>query len=233
MNNQQKTGGVAALITAVLFVVSFIFILFVWPIYGVSGPEDVRDPAVILPAVTQAPMLLLWLGINVPIAITLCLVVLAFNKRLQVHATSWVRFALVAGLASALLFFIVGVLRFIGYPYLANQYAVDPASAAAAYNSYLVADNAFDRAAIFASGLWLVLVSWAALKMDRLQRLLSYFGIVTGVAGMIGAILPSLAPIALLLYIVWFLWFGMSTVRNRGRVPVSYTSPVSSSNRPS
>ncbi|HSL45002.1 MAG TPA: hypothetical protein VK897_16340, partial [Anaerolineales bacterium] len=106
------------------------------------------------------------------------------------------------------------------------------ASAASAYSGYLVVDNVFDRAAIFTSGLWLVMVSWAALKVGALQRLLSYFGTVTGVAGIIGAILPSFAPIALLLYIIWFLWFGIRDVRNRGSVSVPYTSPVSGSSRP-
>ena len=238
MNTQQKTGGLpkghaaAALTTAALFITSFIFILVVWPSYGVRGPEDVRDPAVILPAVAQAPILLLWLAINMPIAVVLGFVVLALKERLQGRPTSLVRFAFVVGLAAALFFFVVGVVRFIGYPYLANQYLVDPASAAAAYNSYLVVDNAFDRAAIFSSGLWLVVVSWTVLKVGGLPRLLSYFGIVTGAAGLLGAILPAFAPIALLLYIVWFLWLGISGVRNRGSVSVSYPSTVSTSSRP-
>lgn len=232
MNKQQNTGGVAALLAAVLFIISFIFILVVWPLYGVRGPADVRDPAVILPAVAHAPILLTWLGINIPIAIALCFVVLALNKRLQVQPTSWVRLAFFVGLASTLFFLVVGLLRFIGYPHLANQYLVDPARAAAAYNSYLVVDNAFDRAAIFSSGLWLIVVSWTALKMSGLPRLLSYFGIVTGATGLIGAILPAFAPIALLLYIVWFLWLGISDVRNRSSISVSYPSTISTSNRP-
>ena len=238
MNTQQTTGGmpeghaVAALLITALFVISFIFILFVWPIYGVSGPEDVRDPVVILPAVVRAPILLLWLGINIPIALALGFVVLSLKERLQARPNNLLRFAFVVGLASAVFFFIVGVLRLLGYPYLADQYAADPANAAAAYHGYLMVDNAFDRAAIFTSGLWLVMISWIALKVDGLPRLLSYFGIVTGVAGILGAILPASAPIALLLFIVWFLWLGMSEVRNRRSVSVSYTSPVSSSNRP-
>lgn len=232
MNSQQKTGGIAALIIATLLIISFIFILFVWPIYGVRGPEDVSKPDVILPAVAQAPILLTWLAINMPIAVALGFVVLALNQRLQVRSTGLVRFAFVVGLASALFFLVVGVLRFIGYAYLAEQYSINPASAASAYNGYLVVDNVFDRAAIFTSGLWLVMVSWAARKGDGLPRLLAYFGIVTGAAGILGALLPSVAPVALLLYIVWFLWLGLSAVRNRGRVSMPYTSPVSSSNRP-
>lgn len=221
MNRRQKIGGIAALITATLFVTSFIFILFVWPIYGVRGPEDVNNPAVILPAVAQAPILIIWLVINVPIAAALCFVVLALDERLQASPTSLVRFALVVGLASALLFFIVGTLRFTGYPHFANQYSINPADVASAYNGYLVVDNAFDHAAIFASGWWLVLASWATLKVNGLQRLLSYFGLVTGVAGILGSILPSFAPVALLLYISWFLWFGMRVVRNRVTFSVS------------
>ena len=232
MNKQQNTGGAAALLAAVLFIISFLFILLVWPLYGVHGPADVSNPDVILPVVAGAPILLAWLGINIPIAIALGFVVLALNKRLQVQPTSWVRLAFFVGLASTLFFLVLGVLRFIGYPYLANQYLANPASAVAAYNSYLMVDNAFDRAAIFSSGLWLVVVSWTALKISGLPRLLSYFGIVTGATGLIGAILPAFAPIALLLYIVWFLWLGVSDLRNRGSVSMSYPSTIPTSNRP-
>ena len=232
MNRQNKTGGIAALLTTALFITSFMFILVAWPSYGVRGPADVRDPAVILPAVTRAPILLIWLGINIPIAVALGFVIFTFNERLQVRPKSLTRFAFVVGLASAVFFFLVGALRFTGYPYLASQYSVDPANAAAAYAGYLTVDNALDRAAIFTSGLWLVLVSWTALKLDGFQRPLSYFSIITGVAGMIGAILPAFAPIALLLYILWFLWFGTSEARNRDGISMPYTTPVSSSNRP-
>ena len=186
----------------------------------------------ILPAVARARILLFWLSINIPISAALCFVVLAWKGRLQGHSTGLARFAFVVGLASALFFFLLGVLRFTGYPYLADQYAANSANAAAAYAGYLMVDNAFDRAAIFSSGLWLVVVSWTALKVDWLPRFLGYFGIVTGAAGLIGAMLPAFAPIALLPYIVWFLWLGISDVRNRSGVSVSYPSTISTSNRP-
>lgn len=224
MNKQQNTGGAAALLTAGLFIISFIFIILIWPMYGVRGPADVSNPDVILPVVAGRPVLLAWLGINIPVAVAVSFVVLALNQRLHLHPTSLVRLALIAGLACAMFLFVVGVLRFIGYPYLANLYVNDPARAASAYARYLVTDNAFDRAAIFAAGLWLVTASWVALKVNGLSRPLSYFSMVTGIAGFIGAILPSFAPVTLLLYILWFLWYGTSEVRNRSRIPVyTYT----------
>jgi hypothetical protein len=66
-------------------------------------------------------------------------------------------------------------------------------------------------------GLWLLLVSWAALQAGGLPRVLNYLGVVIGVAGILSAIPPlgELASVFGLAQIVWFIWLGVDLLRNR------------------
>jgi hypothetical protein len=203
----QKAGGIAGVCLSVLFVISFVFILVIWPRAGVTGPAEVADPALILPAVANVPLLSFWLGINVPIAAALLFVLLALDEQLHSVSPGLVRVATCVGLAAALLFFTVGALRFTSYRYFASLYQQNAATVSAAYLSYLVVDMSFDHAAIFASGWWLLLINGVARK--AWARQLSYFGLLAGVSGVLGAGVPSIAPLALSLYILWFLWAGM------------------------
>lgn len=143
----------------------------------------------------------------------LLLIILALDERLQAGSPAVVRIATMLGLASALLFFAVGGLRFTSYPQLSSLYSQDPGAVGAAYLGYLMVDSGLDRAAIFASGWWLLLMNWVALPLREWSKALSYLGLLVGMGGILGGAMPSLAPIALLLYIVWFLWLGITLVR--------------------
>lgn len=59
-------------------------------------------------------------------------------------------------------------------------------------------------AAIFANGIWYLLVSWTALKSAILPKGLSYLGLAIGVIFLV----PMLGIIGLLLNVVWSLWLG-------------------------
>lgn len=65
-------------------------------------------------------------------------------------------------------------------------------------------------------GIWVLLVSWAALRGARLPRALNYLGVVIGVAGLV-TIVPALEAVRAIFglgLIVWFVWVGVVLLRS-------------------
>ena len=65
-------------------------------------------------------------------------------------------------------------------------------------------------------GLWVLLVSWAALRAGGLPRALAYLGLVLGVAGILQTAVPALEVLGAIFglgFIVWFVWLGIVLVR--------------------
>ena len=65
-------------------------------------------------------------------------------------------------------------------------------------------------------GIWILLLSWAALRTGELSKVLNYLGVVVGVAGII-SIVPALdifIYIFALGQIVWFIWLGIAMLRS-------------------
>lgn len=66
------------------------------------------------------------------------------------------------------------------------------------------------------SGLWLVLLSWTALRVRELPRTLHYLGVVTGVAGILSVlVLDSLTAVYGVGLIVWLVLLGIVLLRRR------------------
>jgi hypothetical protein len=66
-------------------------------------------------------------------------------------------------------------------------------------------------------GIWILLLSLAALRTGELSKVLNYLGVVVGVAGII-SIVPALADIFIYIFalgqIVWFIWLGIVMLRS-------------------
>jgi hypothetical protein len=65
-------------------------------------------------------------------------------------------------------------------------------------------------------GIWILLVTWAALLACRLPRALNYLGVVVGVAGVL-SLFPALEVLGIgfrLGEMVWWVWLGIVMVRS-------------------
>jgi len=66
-------------------------------------------------------------------------------------------------------------------------------------------------------GIWILLISWAALRAGVLPRVLNYLGVAIGVAGII-SVVPALAELFIYIFalgqIVWFAWLGIVMLRS-------------------
>jgi hypothetical protein len=67
-------------------------------------------------------------------------------------------------------------------------------------------------------GIWILLLSWAALRGGELPRALNYLGVAVGVAGIL-SVVPALAEIFIYIFalgqIVWFMWLGIVMLRSK------------------
>jgi len=210
----QQLGGFAALFQTALYLLSFIFILIIWPMYGIRGPVDASNPALVLPALVKAPVLAVFAGLDVPIAACLLLVVLALAARMHGMSQVLVRIAMPAGLISAAFFMALGTIRLLSWPQLASRYVQDQTGAATAYAALSALDTSIDGAALFTFAWWALLTNWAALHAGGLPKVLAYVGLLVGGTGIVAGVVPALRPVALMLVLVWTPWLSIALLRH-------------------
>jgi hypothetical protein len=91
-------------------------------------------------------------------------------------------------------------------------YDTDPAQAVSMWQTIeIIALGLGGTGGELLGGLWLLVVSWAALRTDALPRALNWLGLAIATAGLI-SIAPQARDVAIvfgLLQIVWFAWVGI------------------------
>jgi hypothetical protein len=105
----------------------------------------------------------------------------------------------------------------VGMQNVVDLYGKDPAQAGTIWLTIesVLGGLAGSNEAI--GGIWILLLSWAAMRTGELPRVLNYLGIAIGVAGII-SIVPALAGMFIYIFalgqIVWFIWLGISMLRS-------------------
>jgi hypothetical protein len=108
-----------------------------------------------------------------------------------------------------------GMITLIGLGTLADLYRDAPADAALAWETLSTVQEGLGGGIEIVGGVWVALISYAALTTDRFPRWLNYLGFVAGLAGIL-TIMPPLAEIAAIFgigMIVWFVWVGVVILR--------------------
>jgi hypothetical protein len=125
--------------------------------------------------------------------------------------------ATVFGLIWAAVIIVTGMIHNVGMGNVVDLYGKDPALAGTVW---LAIDSVF--AGLGGSnevlgGIWILLISWAALRAGELPRALNYLGLAIGVAGIV-SVVPALAEIFIYIFalgqIVWFIWLGIVMLRS-------------------
>jgi hypothetical protein len=144
---------------------------------------------------------------------------LALHERLKANSPATMQTAKVFGIFWGCVIIISGMIQNAGMQTVVALYGKDPAQAG---TIWLAIDSvlkglAGSNEAI--GGIWILLLSWAALRTGALSKVLNYFGVVVGVAGII-SIVPALEVfiyIFALGQIVWFIWLGIVMLRSNPR----------------
>ena len=215
MKNLQKMGGIAALIDAATYLVSMGLLLTLLAPMGNTELDFGQFMAFFMDNQT---IVFIWhLLMYMVNGVFLVILALALYDRLKAGSPAMAQVATVLGLIWAVMVFASGFITIYGLEVIANLYGKDPAQAA---TLKLVLDTVtlgLDHSDRFLGCLWVLFVSWSALRSGALPKPLNYLGLVIGVPGIISTLFPALNELAYafgLGIIVWWLWLGIVLLRS-------------------
>ena len=208
MKNLQKMGGISALYLAAAYLVGMIGFLGVVDVSGVADP--VQKLALMADNLTF--LYIMHLIVYVVWGFFMVVLALALYERLKAGSPAIVQTATVFGIFWGCVIIISGMIYNSGMQNVVDLYAKDVAQAATVW---LAIDSIIEGLAgsnEILGGIWILLISWAALRMGQLPRILNYLGVAVGVAGII-SVVPALAEFFIFIFalgqIVWFIWLGI------------------------
>jgi hypothetical protein len=214
---QQQVGGLAALYLAVAYVVAMpYFLLFVkYP--------SVVDPAekVALLADNHGSMRVIYLITYVVFGMVLAVLALALHTRLRDDAPTLTQAATAVGLLWAVMLVASGMIFNAGMAAVVELQGSSPVQAVPAWQAIEpVAQGLGGSGGELLGGLWVLLVSVAALRSGGLPRMLNWLGLAIGAAGVL-SVVPALRDLGYgfgVLQIVWFVWLGIAMLRTPSRL---------------
>jgi hypothetical protein len=218
----QRIGGVAALYLAVAYLIAMpFFLLFV-------KYQDVVDPGEKVAVIVRhhASMQAMYLVTYVGFGLVLAVLALTVHARLRDGAPTLAQAATVAGLVWAVVLVASGMIFNAGMAAVVGLHGTSPSQAAAAWQAIEpVAQGLGGSGGELLGGLWVLLVSVAALRTARLPKGLGWLGVVIGGAGVL-SVVPALNELGYafgVLQIAWFVWLGVLLLRS----PSPRTAPAS------
>ena len=222
MKNLQKAGGITALIHSAAYLIGIaMYFAVLSPIIDATSDQYVAQLA------NYQNTLYWWIFIAYWVS-GFCMVVvsLALYERLKTGEPALMQIATALGLIWACLIIGSGNLMMFGFGQIANLYATNPAQAEAASLALGIVENGLISGNELIGGLWVLLLSWAALRTGQLNKGLNYLGILIGAAGVLSLIQP-IAEVTMTFFglsmIIWFAWLGILLLRRRVNVSTDTT----------
>lgn len=213
MNDLQKMGGFAALIEAATYLVGLgLALTLLAPVLDADPDQYVAFLA------DNLTLMYVWhLIIYVINGVFLVVLALALHERLKAGSPTLVQTATAFGLIWAALVIASGMLIINDIGVVADLYGEDPTQATSVWLALSAVEEGLGGAVELPGGLWVLLVSWAALRAGGLPRALKYLGVGIGVAGILTVVpaLDVLGAVFGLGFIVWFVWVGIVMLRSR------------------
>jgi hypothetical protein len=209
VNGMHRTGGMAALLMAAMFVVGFVLYFA----FLAGSSFESADPAEVAGFLADNQALLsIWhILIYIVFGIALILLSLALHARLSGQPPGLAQTATVFGLIWAGLVIASGMIAVVGIGSVADLHATDPERAGTVWAAISAVQFGIGGGVEIVGALWVLLISWAALQASEFPRALSYFGMVVGAAGIL-TIVPAFEMFGALFglgSIVWFVWVGL------------------------
>ena len=213
---QQSVGGFAALYLAMAYVVAMPYFLVI------VKYQDVVDPAekVALLVANHGSMQAMYLITYVIFGIVLAVLALALYERLRGGSSLLTQAATAVGLIWAFVLVASGMIFNAGMAAVVGLHGTSPAQAVSAWQAIEpVTEGLGGSGGELLGGLWVLLVSVAALRTKGLPKVLNWLGVVIGSAGILSVVpvLKDLGYVFGLLQIAWFAWLGIVMLRTTAR----------------
>lgn len=209
----RRIGGVAAVIEALTFVVGIALFATVLADYVA---EDATPADSVAFLVDHQGVLHLWHIVTLIVfAIALVPLTLSLRDRLAGAEPVLARASAAFGLIWAGLVLATGMVANVGVGAVADLAATDPLQAESLWSAVDVVINGLGGGNEVAGGIWVLLVSVAALRAGELSVGVNRLGAVSGLAGLV-TVVPGLEEVGLVFglgLIVWFAWVGAILLR--------------------
>jgi hypothetical protein len=231
MKNFQKIGGIGAWIGAATNLLAIVMLFTLAP--KGYGSEDPGQNVAFL-ANNHAILHGWYLIIYLVFGVSLICLSLALYECLKAGSPALAQAVTTLGLIYAVLVILVGTLEINSLSTVAKLYGENPAQAATVWLTLdsVVTGLGGGGGETMVNGIWFLLLSWVALRVRELLRVLNYLGAVTGVAGILSVVvgLPALTAVYGIGLITWFVWLGIFMLR---RSPVSVALKPATEQQPS
>ncbi len=215
----QKSGGIAALIQALAYIAGFAVLATVLNPGDTAGWSSAQKLGFML---ERQALFQYWsIGIYVVFGIALVVLAVALHERLKPGAPALMAVATAFALIWAGLVIASGMVASVGLEAVGKLHATDVAQAVAAWSAIAAVQDGLGGGVEVVGGLWVGLVSWAALVSRSLPRWLSVLGLAVGAAGLV-TLVPALGAAGAafgLGQIVWFAWLGVHLLLCRCPTP--------------
>ena len=211
ISDLQKLGGIAALIEAALYVTGFALFLTILDPSGYVG--HVQQVAFL--ADNQVASYIAYLLIYVVFGVVLVVLVLALHARFKNDSPAIMQTATAFGLIWAGLVIASGMIANIGNSTVVGLFSENQDQAVSLWLAIITVQEALGGGNEIVGGLWVLLLSWAALRAGKLPKVLNYLGVLVGLAGIL-TVVPAfdvLMDVFGLSQIVWFAWLGIVMLR--------------------
>ncbi|RPI32825.1 MAG: DUF4386 family protein [Chloroflexota bacterium] len=227
MSTLQKMGGISALICAATYLVSLGLLFTLLAPFADPAMDFAQFMSFFL--ANQTTIFIWHLLMYLVNGVFLVILALALFDRLKAGSPVMAQVATVFGLVWATLVFASGFITLYGWETIAGLYGSDPAQAATLKLVLDTATMGLDHSDRFLGCLWVLLVSWAALRAGGLPKPLNYLGLVIGIPGILSTAFPALTELGIafgLGIIVWWIWLGIVLLRSRPIVMVEKPAMV-------
>lgn len=148
---------------------------------------------------------------------TLIILSLALHERLKAGSPVLTQAVTTFGLLWSFLVIVIGTLAINNLNTVVKLYGENPAQATTVWLAFDSVETGLGGGGgeTIVNALWFLLLSWAALRVRELPRILNYLGVVIGVAGIISVVLASINLMAVygLGLIIWLVWLGIFMLR--------------------
>ena len=208
-----RIAGIAALVQAATFVVGIAMFATLLADYATGDPTPAESVAFVVDH--QAAFHAWYVVIYIVFGVALVPLTLGLHHRLRDRAPALSQTATGFGLVWAGLVLGAGMIANVGVGVVADLASTDAAHAESVWASLEAVQDGLGGGNEVAGGVWVLLVSWAALRTGALPRRLAQLGVVSGAAGLV-TVVPPLQDVGLIFglgLIAWFAWVGFVLLR--------------------
>lgn len=207
MNKLQKIAGFSAIAEALIYITAFVYFGAFWA-YPSGGSAS--DKMVYL-AENQLAFSAIYFLMYVLFGVLLAVLVVGLYEKLKATKNPMVQVGAVFGVVWVVLVIASGMMANIGLAHAIELMAISPDNAFELWQVISVLIESLGGGNELVGGLWVLLMSIAALKAKVFSKSLHYLGVIVGIAG-VATIYPepSFTEIFGITQIIWFIWLGIS-----------------------